>query len=557
VFGFIALSHYLSGQGCVREQEKRMFENLQERLGSILNGLTGRGALSEADVSAALREVRRALIEADVALEVVRSFVDKVRDKAVGADVLKSIKPGQMVVKIVHDELVAMLGAEGETIDLNAPAPVVIMMVGLQGSGKTTTSAKIAKRLTERQGKKVLMASLDTRRPAAQEQLRQLGEQTNVATLPIVAGQTPVEIARRAVQAGKLGGHDVVILDTAGRTHIDEPLMAEMAEIKTAAVPHEILLVADSLTGQDAVNLARNFNERVGVTGLVLTRMDGDGRGGAALSMRAVTGRPVKLIGTGEKMDALEEFHPKRIADRILGMGDIVSLVEKAAETLDAEKAAAMAKKMQSGKFDLNDLADQLGQMQKMGGMGGIMGMMPGMGKMKDQMAAAGLDDKMFGRQIAIISSMTKAERANPDILKHSRKKRIAAGSGTDAAEINKLLKMHRGMADMMKAMGGKGKGGGMMRGLMGGLASKMGMGGLGGMMGGMPDLSKMDPKQIEALKKQAEAAGLGKGLPGGLPGGMPGGLPGGLPGLGGGLPGLPGGMKLPGLGGLPGNKKK
>ncbi len=525
-----------------------MFESLQERLGSILNGLTGRGALSEADVSAALREVRRALLEADVALEVVRSFTDKVREKAVGAAVLKSIKPGQMVVKIVHDELVAMLGEEGVAIDLNAPAPVVLMMVGLQGSGKTTTTAKIARRMSERQGKKVLMASLDTRRPAAQEQLRQLGEQVKVATLPIVAGQSPVDIARRAVQAGKLGGHDIVILDTAGRTHIDEPLMVEMADIKKASAPHEILLVADSLTGQDAVNLAKSFDSRVGITGLVLTRMDGDGRGGAALSMRAVTGKPIKLIGTGEKMDALEEFYPKRIADRILGMGDIVSLVEKAAETIDAEQAAAMAKKMQSGKFDLNDLAQQLQQMSKMGGMGGIMGMMPGMGKMKDQLAAAGFDDKMFKRQLAIISSMTRAERANPDILKHSRKKRIAAGSGTDAAEINKLLKMHRGMADMMKAMGGKGKGGGMMRGLMGGLASKMGLGGLGG---GMPDLSKMDPKQLEALKKQAQAAGLGG----------PGGLPKGLPGLGGGgLPGLPGGMKLPGLGGpggLPGLGKK
>ena len=524
-----------------------MFESLQERLGSILNNLTGRGALSEADVSAALREVRRALLEADVALDVARSFNDKVRAKAVGAEVLKSIKPGQQVVKIVHDELVDMLGAEGVAIDLNAPAPVVVMMVGLQGSGKTTTSAKIAKRMTERQGKKVLMASLDTRRPAAQEQLRQLGEQVKVATLPIVAGQGPVEIARRAVQAAKLGGHDVVILDTAGRTHIDEPLMVEMADIKKASSPHEILLVADSLTGQDAVNLATSFDTRVGITGLVLTRMDGDGRGGAALSMRAVTGKPIKLIGTGEKMDGLEEFHPKRIADRILGMGDIVSLVERAAENIDAEKAAAMAKKMQTGKFDLDDLADQLRQMSKMGGMGGLMSMMPGMGKMKDQMAAAGLDDKMFGRQIAIISSMTKAERANPDILKHSRKKRIAAGSGTDAAEINKLLKMHRGMADMMKAMGGKGKGGGMMRGLMGGLASKMGLGGLGGMGGGMPDLSKMDPKQLEALQKQAQSAGMK--LPGGLPGG-----------LGGGLPGLPGGMKLPGLGGpggLPGLGKK
>ena len=525
-----------------------MFESLQERLGSILNGLTGRGALSEADVSAALREVRRALLEADVALEVVRSFVEKVREKAVGAAVLKSIKPGQMVVKIVHDEIVAMLGEEGKAIDLNAPAPVVIMMVGLQGSGKTTTTGKIARRLTERQGKKVLMASLDTRRPAAQEQLRQIGEQVKVATLPVVVGQSPVDIARRAVQAGRLGGHDVVILDTAGRTHIDEPLMVEMADIRKVSSPHEILLVADALTGQDAVNLARSFDERVGITGLVLTRMDGDGRGGAALSMRAVTGKPVKLIGVGEKMDALEEFHPKRIADRILGMGDIVSLVERAAETIDAEKAAAMAKKMQSGKFDLNDLADQLRQMQSMGGMGGIMGMMPGMGKMKDQMASAGFDDKMFKQQLAIIGSMTKAERGNPDLLKHSRKKRIAAGSGTDAAAINKLLKMHRQMADMMKAMGGKGRGGGMMRGLMGGMAQKMGLGGLAGGAGGMPDLSKMDPKQLEQLRKQAEAAGMGGGLPPGF-----GGLPGG-----GGLPGLPGGPRLPGMGGgLPGMPKK
>jgi signal recognition particle subunit SRP54 len=397
-----------------------MFENLQDRLGSILNNLTGRGALSEKDVSEAMREVRRALLEADVALEVVRGFTDRVREKAVGAEIVKSIKPGQMVVKLVHDELVALLGEEGVAIDLNAAAPVVIMMVGLQGSGKTTTSAKIAARMEKRDRKKVLMASLDTRRPAAQEQLKQLGEQTGVATLPIIAGQSPTDIAARAVQAAKLGGHDVVILDTAGRTHIDEPLMAEMAEIKKRANPHEILLVADALTGQDAVNLARNFDERVGISGLVLTRMDGDGRGGAALSMRAVTGKPIKLIGTGEKMDALEEFHPRRVADRILGMGDIVSLVEKAAENFDAEKAQAMAARMKTGKFDLNDLAEQLGQMQKLGGMGGIMGMMPGMGKMKDQMSAAGMDDKTFARQLAIIGSMTKAERANPDILKHS-----------------------------------------------------------------------------------------------------------------------------------------
>ncbi|KQT82222.1 signal recognition particle protein [Aurantimonas sp. Leaf443] len=521
-----------------------MFDSLQDRLGSILNGLTGRGALSDADVAAALREVRRALLEADVSLEVVRSFTDRVREKAVGAQIVKSIKPGQMVVKIVHDELVATLGSDQVSIDLNAPAPVTIMMVGLQGSGKTTTSAKIAKRITEKQRRKVLMASLDTRRPAAQEQLRILGEQTGVATLPIVAGQSPVEIASRAAQAARLGGYDVLILDTAGRTHIDEPLMAEMAEIKAATRPHEILLVADSLTGQDAVNLARSFDERVGISGIVLTRVDGDGRGGAALSMRAVTGKPIKLLGTGEKMDALEDFHPSRIADRILGMGDIVSLVERAAETIDAEKAAAMAKKMQAGKFDLNDLADQIRQMQKMGGMGGLMGMMPGMGKVKDQMAAAGLDDKLLKRQLAIVSSMTADERANPDLLKHSRKKRIAAGSGTSSADINKLLKMHRQMADVMKSMGKGGKGG-MMQKLMGGLGAKMGLpGGMPG--GGMPDLSSMDPKQLEALAKAAQQGGMG-GM-GGLPGGM-GGLPKGLPGLsgGGGFPGLPG---------LPGKKR-
>ncbi len=525
-----------------------MFDSLQDRLGSILNGLTGRGALSDKDVGAALREVRRALLEADVALEVVRAFTDRVREKAVGAEVLKSIKPGQMVVKIVHDELVEMLGRDTVPIDLNAPAPVVLMMVGLQGSGKTTTSGKIAKRLTEKQRRRVLMASLDTRRPAAQEQLRILGEQTGVATLPIIAGQGPVEIAGRASQAAKLGGYDILILDTAGRTHIDEPLMVEMAEIKRRTDPHEILLVADSLTGQDAVNLARSFDERVGITGIVLTRVDGDGRGGAALSMRAVTGKPIKLLGTGEKMDALEDFHPSRIADRILGMGDIVSLVERASENIDAEKAAAMARKMQSGKFDLDDLAEQIRQMQKMGGMGGLMGMMPGMGKMKDQMAGAGLDDRMLGRQLAIISSMTKKERGNPDLLKHSRKKRIAAGSGTSAADINKLLKMHRQMADVMKTMG-KGKGG-MMGKMMGGLAGKMGLG--GGMGGaGMPDLSKMDPKELEAMAKAAQSGGL-PGMPQGLPPGF-----GGTGGLGGGrgLPGLPGGGGFPGLPG-PGKKR-
>jgi len=499
-----------------------MFDTLQERLGSIFDKLTGRGALSEQDVSNALREIRRALIEADVALDVVRSFTDKVREKAVGAAVIKSVKPGQMVVKIVHDELVAMLGNEGVAIDLAASAPVIIMMVGLQGSGKTTTSAKLAKRLVEKHHKKLLLASLDTQRPAAQEQLRQLGEQIGIATLPIIAGQSPVDIAARACQAAKLNGSDVVILDTAGRIHIDELLMQEMAQIKEISNPHEILLVADSLTGQDAVNLARSFDERVGISGIVLTRMDGDGRGGAALSMRAVTGKPIKLIATGEKMDALEEFHPNRIADRILGMGDIVSLVERAAEVIDAEKSEKLAKRMQAGKFDLDDLAEQLRQMKKMGGMGSLMGMLPGIGKMKGQMAAAGLDDAIFNRQLAIISSMTRLERANPDILKHSRKQRIAKGSGTSAADINKLLKMHRQMADMMKMMGGA-KGGGLMKKMMGSLG-----GGLGGLGGGLPpqlpsDMPSLDLSKLEKLQAKS---GLGSGL-------------GGLGGLGSGLGGL------------------
>ncbi len=464
-----------------------MFDSLSDRLSGIFDGLTRRGALSEKDVSTALREVRRALIEADVALDVVRDFVERVREKAVGASVVKSVTPGQMVVKIVHDELVATLGEDGVSIDLNAPAPVGIMMVGLQGSGKTTTTGKLAKRLTEKSRKKVLMASLDVRRPAAQEQLRQLGIQTGVETLPIVEGQSPVQIANRAMQAGRFGGYDIVLLDTAGRTAIDEPLMQEMADIKSAANPHEILLVADALTGQDAVNLAQNFDKRVGITGLVLTRIDGDGRGGAALSMRAVTGKPIKLLGTGEKMDALEDFHPKRVADRILGMGDIVSLVERASETIDAEQAQAMAARMGKGLFDMNDLSQQLGQMSKMGGMGSIMKMMPGIGKMAKQIEAAGIDDSVFKRQQAIISSMTKKERKAPKLLNASRKKRVAKGSGSTVQEINQLMKMHRQMADMMKSMTGK-KGG--KRGMMGQMASMMGLGqGMGG-AGGMPQLA-------------------------------------------------------------------
>ena len=515
-----------------------MFESLSDRLSGIFDGLTRRGALSEKDVAAALREVRRALLEADVALDVVRDFTDRVRQKAVGATVLKSVTPGQMVVKIVHDELVETLGAQAETIDLAATPPVPIMMVGLQGSGKTTTTGKIALRLKNRERKRVLMASLDTRRPAAQEQLRQIGEQVDVDTLPIVEGQDPVAIAGRAMQAGKLGGYDVVLLDTAGRTSIDEPLMAEMAAIRDAARPHEILLVADALTGQDAVNVARNFDERVGVTGLVLTRIDGDGRGGAALSMRAVTGKPIKLLGTGEKMDALDEFHPRRIADRILGMGDIVSLVEKASETIDQEQAEAMAARMRKGQFDMNDLSAQLGQMSNMGGMGAIAKLMPGIGKMAKQIEQAGIDDSVFKRQQAIISSMTKKERVTPKLLNASRKKRVAAGSGTSVQEINQLIKMHRQMADMMKQMAGK-KG----KGMMGRMAQAMGLGGmpggampdpsaLGGAMGGLPSGGMPDPKALEDMARQMSGPGAPK------------------------LPGL-GGPKLPGLPGLGGGRKK
>src|SRR5262252_2470270 len=519
-----------------------MFEGLSEKLSGILDQLTRRGALTAADVDAAAREVRRALLEADVALDVVRAFVDKLRERAVGVEVIKSVTPGQMVVKIVHDQLIETLGANADPIDLNAPAPVAIMMVGLQGSGKTTTTAKVARRLAEQMKRKALMASLDTYRPAAQEQLAVLGQQVGVDTLPIVAGQTPVQIANRALQAARLGGYDVVLLDTAGRTTLDEAMMTEAAEVKRAASPHEVLLVADSLTGQDAVNLARSFDQRVGLTGIVLTRVDGDGRGGAALSMRAVTGKPIKLIGTGEKLDALEDFHPARIADRILGMGDIITLVEKAAATIDAEKAARVAEKMRKGAFDLADLREQLMQMQQMGGMTGLMGMLPGIAKMKNQLASANLDERVLKRQVAIIDSMTPQERRNPDVLKASRKKRIAAGSGTKVEDVNRMLKMHRGMADMMKAMG-SGK-----RGPMAALGQMMGFG------GGMPS-----PEQMQKLAEKMPG-GL-PGLPPGMPGLPGGGLPPTMPGLPPKFPGgplLPGlGGKPPGLGGLPGFGKK
>ena len=457
-----------------------MFESLSGKLGEVFERLRKRGALTESDVSEALREVRVALLEADVALPVVKSFIDGVKAKAVGQEVLHSVTPGQMVIKIVHDHLVEMLGGagEGEEISLAAVPPVPVLMVGLQGSGKTTSTAKIALRLQNKERKKVLMASLDVYRPAAQEQLRILGEQTGVATLPIVPGQMPVDIAKRALQAAKLGGFDVLMLDTAGRLHIDEPLMLEVAAVRDAVQPHETLLVADALTGQDAVNVAKSFNERVGITGIVLTRVDGDGRGGAALSMRAVTGKPIKLIGVGEKMDALESFHPERIAQRILGMGDIVSLVEKAAETIEKEEAERLAARVQKGQFDLDDMASQLKQLRKMGGMSGVMGMLPGIGKIKQQLAQANIDETILKRQEAIIGSMTKEERKNPKLIHASRKKRIAAGSGTSVQDVNKLLKQHMQMADMMKRM------------------SKLGQKGfmrsMGAMLPGMPGMPKL-----------------------------------------------------------------
>jgi len=459
-----------------------MFDSLSDRLSGIFDGLKRRGSLKESDVLEAMREVRIALLEADVALPVVKDFIKEVKDKAVGQQVLKSVTPGQQVIKIVKDEMVAMLGAETEAINILGVPPTAILMVGLQGSGKTTTTAKIAKRLTEKDKKKVLMASLDVRRPAAQEQLKILGEQISVKTLPIIAGQMPVDIARRAMDAARLQGFDVVLLDTAGRLHVDQALMAEVVAVRDATQPIETLLVADSLTGQDAVNVAREFDSQVGITGVALTRMDGDGRGGAALSMRAVTGKPIKLAGTGETMDALEDFHPERVASRILGMGDVVSLVEKAAETIEKEDAEKMAKKMAKGEFDLDDLRTQLQQMSKMGGMKSILGMLPGMGKLKGAMGQGGVDDRMFKRQEAIICSMTPEERKKPRVINASRKKRIAAGSGMQVQDVNKLLKMHMQMAKMMKKMTKMGKGGRMPT-----MPGMGGMGGMPGMDGGLP----------------------------------------------------------------------
>lgn len=510
-----------------------MFDSLSGRLGQIFEGLRKRGSLTEADVSAALREVRVALLEADVALPVVKTFMTAVRERAVGQEVLRSVSPGQQVIKVVHDALVHMLQGDeppaspGDApVNLLAEPPAPILMVGLQGSGKTTTTGKIAKRLKDRHGKKVLMASLDTRRPAAMEQLKVLGEQAGVATLPIVPGQQPVDIAKRAMQAGRLQGYDVVMLDTAGRLAIDADLMAEVAAVSKTVNPSETLLVVDAMTGQDAVTVAQNFQESVGITGIALTRVDGDARGGAALSMRAVTGRPIKLLGVGEKLDAIEPFHADRIANRILGMGDIVSLVEKAAETIQQEDAEKLAKKLQKGKFDLEDLLGQLRQMRRMGGMKGLMGLLPGIGKMQKQMASAKLDDDLLKKQEAIILSMTPKERRNPNILHAKRKIRIAKGSGTSVQEINKLLKNFKVMSDTMKKMQKASKSGRMPP----------------EMAGAMNQLGGAD-----IAKAAAQLPGLGGGPAGGGAGA-------GLPGLGGGGPASPtaGGMPPLGANGLP-----
>lgn len=517
-----------------------MFESLSDKLGGIFDGLRGRARLTEDDVNSAAREIRVALLEADVALPVVKDFIENVKERAVGADVIKSVTPAQQVVKIVHDALVEMLGSESADLTFG-PSPSAYLMVGLQGSGKTTSTAKIAKFLTEKNRKKVLMASLDTSRPAAMDQLKVLGEQTGIATLEIVAGQTPIQITERALKEARLGGFDVLMLDTAGRLAIDEALMDEVAAVSKLANPVEKLLVADAMTGQDAVNVAKAFDEKVGVTGIVLTRIDGDARGGAALSMRAVTGKPIKILGTGEKWDAIEPFHPDRIAGRILGMGDVVSLVERAAETIEADTAAKMAEQFKAGQFDFNDLLAQLRQMQKMGGVGALVKMLPGLGKMASQIENANLDDKVVKRQEAIILSMTLTEREKPQLLNASRRKRIAEGAGVTVQDVNKICKQQSDMQTMMKRV------------------KKMGMGKMMGMMKGM--MGDKDAAMLDAGIAEDMAAS-GNAMPDLGPNPFAGK---GLPGLGGGLPGMGGlgnfgGMPMGGLptrGGTKKNRKK
>jgi signal recognition particle subunit SRP54 len=445
-----------------------MFQTLSQRLTGIFDKLRGRGLLNEDDVNAAMREIRIALLEADVALSVVKQFIEQVRTKAIGQEVLRSISPGQMVVKIVHDHLVEMLGGQAEPLNLSAPSPFSIMIVGLQGSGKTTTTAKLGRFLKEKMNKSILMVSVDVYRPAAREQLEILGRQLNIPTLSIIEGQRPLEIAKRALEEAKRQSVDVILFDTAGRLHVDEDLMQEVSELKALVKPIETLLIADAMTGQDAVSIAKGFHEKVGVTGLILTRVDGDSRGGAALSMRSVTGCPIKFMGMGEKVDQLEVFQPERIAGRILDMGDIVSLVERAAEVVDQEDAEKLAKKMQKGHFDLDDMAKHLEQMLKMGGLSGLMSLLPGVGKIKDKIQEAGLDDRLIRRQIAIVRSMTKRERKDYRLLNASRKRRVAAGCGMEVSDVNRLLKQFQQMQTMMKQMGKMGEKGLMRGGLRG-----------------------------------------------------------------------------------------
>tara|TARA_R110002096_G_scaffold391699_1_gene586592 strand:+ start:204 stop:1595 length:1392 start_codon:yes stop_codon:yes gene_type:complete len=459
-----------------------MFESLTGRLGDVFDRLRKRGALSESDVKAAMREIRTALLEADVALPVVKQFIDKATAAAIGVEVLRAVSPGQQIVKIVNDQLVEMLGKEPAELNLRGNPPQIIMMVGLQGSGKTTTTGKLGLRLKDREKKKVLLVSVDVHRPAAIQQLQQLGERAGLDVVPPIFGEMPVAIAKRAVASAKKGGYDVLMVDTAGRLTIDEAMMQEAAAVREVVQPNEVLLVADAMTGQDAVQIADTFHKRLGVTGIVLTRVDGDARGGAALSMRAVTGQPIKFLGVGEKLDALDVFHPDRIAGRILGMGDVVSLVERATETIEQAEAEKLAAKVQKGRFDLDDLLGQLRQMKRMGGLGGLMGMLPQMGKMKQAMADANVNEKLLAHQEAIILSMTPQERRRPEIIKASRKRRIAAGCGLDVQQVNKLLKQHAQMQDVMKKMkksGGKG-----LAGLLGGMG---GGGGMPPMGGGMP----------------------------------------------------------------------
>jgi len=500
-----------------------MFESLSDKLGQVFDKLTGRHVLQEEDVDLALREIRLALLEADVALPVVKDFTAKVRERATGQAVIKSVSPAQQIVKIVHDAIVEMLGnADESVLKLDVVPPAVILMVGLQGAGKTTTTGKLAKYLLGKQRKKVLMASLDTQRPAAQDQLRILGEQTGVATLPIIAGQTPLQITRRALDAAKLESYDVLMLDTAGRLAIDDVLMSGVAFVRYMALPTENLLVVDALTGQDAVNTANEFTQRVGITGTILTRIDGDARGGAAMSMRGVTGKPIKFLGTGEKLDAIEPFHPDRIAGRILGMGDVGSLVEKAVETIDQSKAEEAARKFQEGKFDLDDFRNQLAQMKQMGGMGSMMKMLPGLSKFSSQIDSANLEGTVLKKQEAMMSSMTAKERAKPSLISSSgsRRRRIIQGSGTTIQDLNRLLKQFEQMQAMMQKVRKMGMGGmmGMAKNLMGGDAFDTLMSRAGpDAAPDMPDLSSLGPNPFGNLPPGILPPNLG-GAGGGLP---------------------------------------